>query len=118
LNGVSEHPVPPGFDPKVIQDTFETYAARYEQAIQGDDAYDITVVGTEHPERPHNDHLSFTDHPLLKPYYGDGSLFAADLPGAVNPADFYENVNNVILSFLNKYLNGKRNTMFDLRIDK
>ncbi|HEU4962243.1 MAG TPA: alpha/beta fold hydrolase [Bacilli bacterium] len=118
LNGVNEYPTPPGMDPKVIQDQMEAYRIRYEQAIQGDDAYDITIAGTRHKDHPHNDHMSFTDHPLLKQYYGDASPFVADLPGAVNPADFYQITNNIILSFLDKYLMGKRNTLFELRIDK
>lgn len=102
--------VPADVDMKAVEKLFNEFATRYEQAVQGDDAYDITISGTTKI-----DHLSFPDHPLLKPYYGDRSYFVS-LPGAVNPNDFYQVTNNVILSFLDKYLNGKKNTMLELTI--
>ncbi|TLS51665.1 alpha/beta fold hydrolase [Paenibacillus antri] len=108
LSGENElPPTPPGMDPRVIADQFKEYAVRYEKAVEGD-AYDITIAGTTH-----FDHLSFTDHPVLKPYYQDGTPF---FDNGKNPNDFYELANSLLLSFLDKHLRGKSPTLFDAAI--
>ncbi|MFC3885527.1 hypothetical protein ACFOU2_19440 [Bacillus songklensis] len=57
--------------------------------------------------------MSFTDMPLLQPYLA-GSPYAEPQPPAVKPEHIYGLNNTVILSFLDKTLNGKKNTVFDL----
>jgi dienelactone hydrolase len=104
-------PLPPEMDPSLIVDLFNEYAARYEKAVEGD-AYDITLEGTTH-----NEHMSFTDHPLLKSYYLEGTPYVVRDPDS-DPNEFYRLVNNLILEFLDKYLHGKTTTIFDLTIVK
>jgi hypothetical protein len=57
--------------------------------------------------------MSFTDMPLLQPYLA-GTPYANIQPAEVKPEHIYELSNSVILSFLEKSLNGKENTILDL----
>ncbi|WP_274365001.1 alpha/beta hydrolase family protein [Paenibacillus thermotolerans] len=104
-------PMPPGVDAQQVLDQYKEYAARYKKAVEGD-AYDITIAGTTQ-----NEHMSFTDHPLLKSYYLEGSPFVIRDPKS-DPNDFYKLTNSLILSFLEKHLIGKTNTLFDVKIEK
>jgi hypothetical protein len=56
--------------------------------------------------------MNFTDMPLLQPYLA-GSPYANTQPAVVKPDHIYE-VSSVILSFLEKTLNGKKNTILNL----
>lgn len=107
LNGQAEQPLPPGLDARTVrmlQDTFNVFRSRYKQAVEGA-AYDITIAGATH--------MSFTDMPLLQPYLV-GSPYASIEPATAKPNRLYEVSGSVILSFLEKTLQGKQNTIFDL----
>lgn len=107
MKGQAEQPLPPGLDAKTVQDlkhTFKVFSARYKQAVEGP-AYDITIAGATH--------MDFTDMPLLKPYLAESPL-ANMQPAAGNPERIHALTNTVILSFLEKTLNGKQNTLLDL----
>ncbi len=107
FKGQAEQPLPPGLDAKTLQDvkdTFQAFRTRYQQAVEGA-AYDITIAGAAH--------MNFTDMPLLQPYLA-GSPYAALQPAGVNPDRIHKWTNSIILAFLEKTLNGKKNTIFDL----
>lgn len=107
FKGEAEQPLPPGLDEKTIQAMKEmsnVFSTRYQQAVEGP-AYDITIAGATH--------MSFTDMPLLQPYLA-GTPYANILPTEVNPDHIYELSNSIILSFLEKTLQDKKNTIFDL----
>lgn len=109
LNGQIEQPLPPGLTSKQVQDMkdmFNVFSTRYKQAVKGA-AYDITIAGATH--------MSFTDMPLLQPYLTE-SPYATIQPAEVDPAHIYEVSNSVILSFLEKTLNGKKNTILDQNV--
>jgi dienelactone hydrolase len=75
---------------------------RYKQAVSGP-AYDITIGGGAV-------HGSFTDMPLLRPYLA-GTNYDNDIALPPNPEHIYALSNHVIVSFLEKTLNGKKNTI-------
>jgi len=107
FKGEVEQPLPPGLDEKTVQDirnTFKVFSNRYTQAITGP-AYDITIAGGA-------THVSFTDMPLLKPYLA-GTPYFNILPTETKPQHIYDLSNLVILSFLEKTLYGKTNTILD-----
>ncbi|MGE5703740.1 MAG: alpha/beta hydrolase family protein [Clostridia bacterium] len=107
FRGQAEQPLPPGLDEKTVQavkEQFKVFRTRYKQAVEGA-AYDVTIAGASH--------MNFTDMPLLKPYLANSPF--ANIPfGEAKPEHIYELSSTVILSFLEKTLNGKQNTIFDL----
>lgn len=110
FNGGAEQPLPSGLDPQTeqeLKDMTKVTNERYKQAVSGP-AYDITIAGGA-------EHGSFTDLPLLRPYLV-GTWYDNDsnLPPGYEP--IYELSNRVILSFLEKTLNGKKNTILDRNI--
>ncbi|WP_152667959.1 hypothetical protein [Aneurinibacillus tyrosinisolvens] len=56
--------------------------------------------------------MNLTDMPLLQPYLV-GTPYANILSADVKPDHIYELSNSVILSFLEKTLNAKKNTILD-----
>ncbi|MGG2065664.1 alpha/beta hydrolase family protein [Bacillus sp. S14(2024)] len=107
FNGRVEQPLPSGLDSQTVQeirDMFKVTNDRYKQAVSGP-AYDITIAGGAV-------HGSFTDLPLLRPYL-TGTPYDDDSTLPPNPEHVYELSNHVILSFLEKTLNGKKNTILD-----
>lgn len=107
FKGQAEQPLPPGLDAKTVQaikDMYKVLSTRYKQAVEGA-AYDITIAGATH--------MSFTDMPLLQPYL-TGTPYANLQPADVKLDRIYELSNSIILSFLEKTLNDKKNTIFDL----
>ncbi|MBP1934529.1 alpha/beta hydrolase family protein [Ammoniphilus resinae] len=107
FKGEVEQPLPPGLDEKIVQDmkdSFKVFSNRYTQAIAGP-AYDITIAGGA-------THVSFTDMPLLKQYLIETPYFNI-LPTGIEPQHIYDLSNRVILSFLEKTLDGKNNTILD-----
>lgn len=108
FKGEVEQPLPPGLDEKTVQDiknTFKVFSSRYKQAVASP-AYDITIASGA-------THVSFTDMPLLEPYL-TGTSYANLLPTGTKPEHIYDLSNSVILAFLEKTLNGKKNTILDL----
>lgn len=107
LTGKAEQPLPEGLDPQTeqeLREMFNVYNHRYEQVVTGP-VYDITIYGGAI-------HNSFTDMPLLRPYLS-GTMYDNDSIFPANPEPIYELSNQVIVDFLEKTLNGKKNTILD-----
>ncbi|QRG65869.1 alpha/beta hydrolase family protein [Brevibacillus choshinensis] len=107
FKGEVEQPLPPGLDEKTVKDlkeSFKVFGSRYKQAVAGP-AYEIVIAGATH--------MNFTDMPLLQPYLV-GSPYAALPPAKAKPEQIHAMTNRVILSFLDKTLKNKPNTIFDL----
>ncbi len=101
-SGVIPPNVPEEYREKV-KEIYKIFTKRYHEAVSGP-AYDITISGSTH--------MNYSDSPLLQPYL---STPLYEIPGLTDTdyKNIYKLTNMVILSFLEKTLNGKKNTILD-----
>ncbi|MFD2445044.1 alpha/beta hydrolase family protein [Bacillus sp. CGMCC 1.16607] len=103
LNGEIPQAVPENFR-KQVEELFKLFSTRYQQAVSGP-AYDITIAGATH--------MNFSDSPLLQQYLSTPDYVVPHL-AETKITDINKLTNMVILSFLEKTLNGKKNTILDV----
>lgn len=98
-------PATPEYYRKPLKKILKLYSTRYKQAVSGP-AYDITIMGASH--------MNFSDTPLLQQYL-TGSVFADPHLAETEVTNIYKLNNMVILSFLEKTLNKKKNTILNCK---